>query len=136
MRDVGISYVEDWAADHRKSLRSAYAASPFYLHYAEEIESLWDREYASLLDLNQAAHEIICDCLDISPRIIPSSESYVESTPGLDIRDSLKVRNPGFERYIQVFEERIGFQSDLSILDLLFCLGPQAKDYLLRQELS
>ena len=32
--------------------------------------------------------------------------------------------------YQQVFEERTGFMPQLSILDLLFCTGPQALDYL------
>ena len=34
-------------------------------------------------------------------------------------------------RYYQVFDERNGFISNLSCLDLIFHLGPQAKDYLL-----
>lgn len=32
--------------------------------------------------------------------------------------------------YLQVFEERIGFQPNLSILDILFCEGPNAKHLL------
>ena len=33
-------------------------------------------------------------------------------------------------RYWQVFEWRHGFQSNLSILDLLFCMGPESVYYL------
>ena len=36
-----------------------------------------------------------------------------------------------FPRYIQVFEDRTGFISNLSILDLLFNIGPESKMYLI-----
>ena len=35
-----------------------------------------------------------------------------------------------FKSYTQVFQDRNKFQSDLSILDLLFNLGPESSDYL------
>jgi len=34
------------------------------------------------------------------------------------------------EKYSQVFEEKNGFIPNLSILDLIFCTGPQASFYL------
>jgi hypothetical protein len=37
----------------------------------------------------------------------------------------------GFQ-YTQVFEEKIGFQNNLSILDLLFNTGPEAKNLLIK----
>ena len=30
----------------------------------------------------------------------------------------------------QVFEEKIGFHPNLSVMDLLFCVGPQSSDLL------
>ncbi len=58
------------------------------------------------------------------------SDDYVRSTPGLDLRADFKKGIIDNTRYIQVFEDTIGFEKDLSVLDLLFCLGPQARDYL------
>ena len=40
-----------------------------------------------------------------------------------------------FEEYTQVFEERFGFISNLSILDLLFAEGRHAFEYLKNQNL-
>jgi hypothetical protein len=48
----------------------------------------------------------------------------------LDFRQAALVVN--FPRYYQLFEARNGFQPNLSIIDLIFHLGPQAKDYLLQ----
>lgn len=36
------------------------------------------------------------------------------------------------ETYSQVFDEKYGFVPNLSILDLLFNLGPEARGYLMR----
>ena len=33
-------------------------------------------------------------------------------------------------KYPQVFEDRLGFQPNLSIIDLIFCVGPNASDLL------
>jgi WbqC-like protein family len=41
-----------------------------------------------------------------------------------------------FPEYIQVFSDRNPFFPDLSILDLLFCLGPKSVDYLRGLELT
>ena len=41
---------------------------------------------------------------------------------------------PQHERYIQVFADRFGFVSNLSILDVLFNLGPEAAAWLKRQK--
>ena len=35
-----------------------------------------------------------------------------------------------FKFYNQVFQNKKGFQSDLSIIDLLFNLGPESSDYI------
>jgi len=40
------------------------------------------------------------------------------------------------ERYDQVFMEKYGFIANLSILDLLFNLGPESADYLHNLDIS
>jgi hypothetical protein len=52
-----------------------------------------------------------------------------------DMRERLSPkREPGaefhFPYYSQVFEDRHGFLKNMSILDLLFCTGPQAGNVL------
>ena len=56
------------------------------------------------------------------------------SSTELDILDSLisakKVFKTDFKKYIQVFRNKYGFIPNLSILDVLFNLGPETKKYL------
>ena len=62
------------------------------------------------------------------------SDSYVEPDSGiLDYRSISPKKEPNlnFSEYIQVFGDKNGFTSNLSILDLLFNEGPNAKSYLL-----
>ena len=40
------------------------------------------------------------------------------------------------EKYQQVFEARCGFITNLSIIDLLFNLGPESRDYLHHLDIS
>ena len=129
MREIRISYAEDWRDQHRKTLKSAYGSSPYFIHYWDQISAIWDEEPELLIELNKLAHQHISSILEIEPTLRYSDE-YVQSTPGIDLRAESKtglIKNP---RYIQVFEAEVGFEPDLSILDLIFCLGPAAKSYL------
>lgn len=130
-KDIRISYAEDWQHDHLQALRSAYGSSPFFIHYWDDIAALIGQRHDYLIEFNLSAHTLICELLDI-PTGLAQSESYVSSSPGMDIRAKQKRGLGDYDRYIQVFEERHGFLSDLSILDTLFCLGPDTLVYLQR----
>jgi hypothetical protein len=85
--------------------------------------------------LNQATHQWVFKQLKIKQALeyFEEADSKFIGT-SQDLRDSSKpndfqlVQNP--VRYAQVFEDRIGFQSNLSILDLLSCMGPASKTLL------
>jgi hypothetical protein len=57
-----------------------------------------------------------------------------EYTDITDLRNTispkLSINESEFPRYQQVFEEKYGFQPDLSILDLIFNQGPACLDYI------
>ncbi|NND95103.1 MAG: hypothetical protein HKN45_09570 [Flavobacteriales bacterium] len=129
-----ISYTEDWQHQHLHALRSNYGSSPFFIHYWEEISSIWSMKPDRLVDLNDRAHRVIAEILDIN-KSLSYSESYVSSTPGIDLRPRCKYSDWQNEEYIQVFSDRTEFIYNLSILDAIFCLGPEVPDYLRRQVL-
>jgi hypothetical protein len=129
MQEVSISYDEDWRSQHRKSIRSAYGSSPFFLYYWDEIASLWDEKPTRLAAFNATIHELLCSVIGIAAPL-RYSDDYVRSSPGLDLRSRFKTGQIDNPRYIQVWEKEIGFESDLSILDLLFCKGPETEEYL------
>lgn len=137
-RDVKIYNAEKWQLIHWKSLESAYRTSPFFEFYEDEIAPLFKTKAEFLLDFNMQCLEAIYDCLQIE---LNSSETNVyEKTviDKLDMRNLVnakKEKTKTFEPYTQVFNDKHGFISNLSILDLLFCEGPNTINYLQNQSL-
>lgn len=133
MDNVKISYAEKWQANHWKAIVASYKNSPFFEHYEEELVKIFLTEYEFLKDLNQAAQQVVLKLIDIHTEIKTTSEFLPEIEH--DFRSLIHPKkkpilsNP---RYIQVFEEKHGFISNLSILDLLFNEGPVSRIYLSR----
>lgn len=134
--DVRIDNSFQWQKIWVKSLESAYRSSPFYEYYEEELMQVFTKKYDYLIDLNLSAHEIICDCLGLEV-IHGFTEDYqVEYNDQRDFRflsDAKSQFDFDLESYTQVFDQRHGFISNLSILDLLCNEGTSSLDYLERQ---
>ncbi len=86
-----------------------------------------------LWDINQAIFNFLQDSLQLPIQLGASPSFQAAAQEGYrDLRH--KDSNPAVEPlpYPQLFADRYGFNPDLSILDLLFCLGPEANTYLRR----
>ena len=131
MRTMRIDYSKRWQHQHLVAMESAYRSSPYYDYYAERFAKLYNREWKYLADLNYAALEAVCSILKMPiPRI---SESYIIASKGdIDLRDKKRGSTFVAEPYIQVFSDRIPFEPNLSIFDLVMCEGPEAVNYLKR----
>lgn len=130
---IQISSTEKWKREHWRAIQTAYANAPFFEFYAPFIEAELFHPHKNLFNFNIQILELLFKLLDIS-KSIHFSENY-EITPAIHVVD---FRNKvGFSKkaiqthlpYIQVFGDE--FIPNLSILDLLFCQGNQAKTYLL-----
>ena len=130
MKDVRILNSENWQANHWKTLQSLYNKSPFFEHYAAELEELYQRRFSFLADWNNACFQWCCDKLSLNP-LVAFTEEYVHLYPQeefVDWRNMLKPstinsRFPEPKKYTQVFEDRTGFVPNLSVLDYIFCTG-------------
>ena len=127
MRDVKIDYSKRWQHQHWVSILSAYKSSPYFDHYAEELEPFYRREWRYLVDYNMEYLQTLLRLLGAKCEV-QVSEQYVEATEGdLDLRPK---HNEGStfvaEPYVQVFSDRMPFVENLSVLDLLLCEGPEA----------
>ena len=138
-QDVRIDYDENWHRQHLKSLEAAYRSSPYYEYFEDDIQRLYHKKHQFLMDLNLHTHDLICDCLGIK---LPYKKTtvYSKEYPTDKVSDLRKLVNGKkdqqvFEHYTQVFEDKHGFMSNLSILDLLFNEGRYAIDYLKNQDL-
>lgn len=131
-KEILIDYREDWQKKHLKSIESAYKNSPYYDFYEPYISPLILSNEKYLIDKNQRILDLMIQQLQIETRI-STSENYQKEESIHDFRKSIspKVKsNYQCEKYIQVFADRFDFQNNLSILDLLFNEGPNAKSFL------
>lgn len=129
-RDIRISDHGNWRHLHWNSLVSAYNMSPFFEYYEEDFAPFYEKKYEFLLDFNERLREIICSLIDIQPHILPTTE--YEVSPQHDFRELISPKchqeDPSFlpVPYYQVFKEKHGFLPNLSIVDLLFNMGPES----------
>jgi len=137
IKDLKISYDIDWQKQHFKSIESAYRHSPFYDYYIDIIHELFFRKYQFLCDLNLFLTEKINDAIDLNVNLkitdkfinpVDNEQDFRYSKPGNNFINNLPIK---FPEYYQVFSDRHGFISNLSILDLLFNEGPNSLDYLI-----
>jgi len=127
---VKIMREENWQILHWKSLTSAYRSSPYFEFYEDELKEVFFRQPKKLMDYNIDLLECILSLLEIDLSY-SFKESYSPLTP---LEESLinakKQSTISQPVYQQVFATKHGFIPHLSILDLLFNLGPQSIDYL------
>lgn len=136
-KDVRIEWAFDWQKQHFKSLEAAYRTSPFFEYYEDKLMPLFIDKPTFLLDLNFRALELVVECLGM-PFQYETTEEYFHART--DIKDFRLLANGKKDQtvvteYTQVFADKHGFISNLSILDLLFNEGRFALDYLTKQTL-
>jgi hypothetical protein len=133
IRNIRIGYDIQWQKIHWRSVETAYNNSPFFLYYRDHFEKFFLGRFDFLLDLNTEILSELFRILGISAEI-GFTEKYEKSPSCPDMRTRLATKHgiPGaaFQPYEQPFREKHGFQEDLSILDLIFNLGPEASEYL------
>jgi hypothetical protein len=121
-----------WINSYLTTIRSAYGRSAYFEHYFDDVASILKKKHTHLLDLNLDSIEWAAKKLKIS--VPPIAESPIPNT-GIsdDYRNLFDPSSllPEVPSYPQVFMDRHSFQPGLSILDVLFNMGPKAIDYLL-----
>ncbi|WP_102407539.1 WbqC family protein [Parabacteroides bouchesdurhonensis] len=129
-KDIRISDHGNWRHLHWNAILSAYNMSPFFEYYEEDFAPFYEKRFDFLLDFNEELRRVICKLLDIEPNVTQTSV-YEASVPN-DFRESIRPRqplpDPSFRPrpYYQVFQGKFGFIANLSIIDLLFNMGPES----------
>ena len=129
IQEVRIDYHQDWPRQHWQSIRSAYGRAPFFAFYAEDLEVAFAEPPPTLWELNERLFSVVNTALSLPIRWSATREFVAEPGGVIDLRDKAASRRPpGFTArpYPQLFREKHGFLPNLSILDLLFCTGPEA----------
>jgi len=132
VKDVKISYQENWPQVHWRTIKTAYSSAPFFEFYAFAIEPVFFKKHGFLIELNSELFKTINDIAGIDKRFSFSKKYPEKNEIERDYRQywhSTK-DSPLIPAYPQVFDEKHGFLHNLSMLDLLFNLGPETPVYM------
>ncbi len=144
--EVKIDYSTDWNRQHWQSIKSAYGKSPFFIHYADFLEPLYENPPIFLWEFN---YKLLTICQKLLRISIPLKQTEnFEKEPNseiLDMRNVINTKKPAifaYKEYYQTFgnkfeneveqsnnsdtKNKSTFENNLSILDLLFNEGTNA----------
>jgi hypothetical protein len=133
IKDVKISYDFDWQRLHWLSLQACYRRSAYFEYYEDEFVQFYEKKFPFLFDYNEQLLRFILKSIKLKVDLNYTVTYEAEYPSLIDLRNSMspkKEANFNQKAYFQVFEERKGFQKNLSIVDLLFNQGPNAVNYL------
>ena len=132
MKEIKVSHRENWQKLHWKSIKTAYQSSPYFEFYEDKLQKIFEFESDSLIQFNLNALKIVLDILktekayslNIEYVKIPLEENYREKF------SAKKETEFEMEEYYQTFCDKLGFEKDLSILDIICNKGPETLTYL------
>lgn len=144
IKDVRISDHGNWRHLHWNALVSAYGESPFFEYYQDDIRPFFEKRWEFLFDFNEEIRMKMCELVDIQPkasyslefREVANSQLSTLNSQLKDYREGIRPKHPmadpDFEAkpYYQVYQQKHGFLANLSVLDLLFNMGPESIFYL------
>jgi hypothetical protein len=137
MKEVEIDHQQKWLRHHWRSIYSAYGKAPFFEFYVIYFEPFFQKEYTHLAEFNLELLTLCLKLLGLSKQIVlstnyinkPSNERFWDLRSEIHPKRLIEEKRLfGIPAYQQVFGKR--FVANLSILDLIFCEGPNAKQLL------
>lgn len=137
-RDIEIDYEQKWLNVHLRGMQSAYGKAPFFEYYFPYLEKVYRAEPQMLFELNKQLLTLCLKLLHWDIQIV-SDVNKVDNAPLVDIRRIIEAKQHFDTRQFyqpRVYNQLFGldFVPNLSIVDLLFCMGPEAGSVLKKSE--
>lgn len=129
IRNIKIAQHDNWQRQHWRSIKAAYQSSPFFEYYEEDFAPFYERKHHYLWEYNYELLQLILQLLDIDTKISLTQKYIEEYNLESDLRERIHPKKDTIikaETYYQTFENKYPFQTDLSIIDLLFNMGNES----------
>jgi hypothetical protein len=133
-KDIKLDNSSQWQGQHWKTIISCYNRSPWFYHYFDELDHLYKMHYEFLVDWNLECFSWAIKQLELRLSVNLTDTWMKDYDPQKwdDWRNrllpgSIQEASRDAPTYRQVFQERTGFIPHLSVLDLLFCEGKNAR---------
>ncbi len=133
IRDISVDYSKRWQQVHLGAIISSYRASPYFEFYYEIIENIISQNHKFLLDLNLELTEAILKIIKLQITLFYTSVFEPANNRDNDFRYTISPKlesSVKVKEYSQVFDTGQGFVPNLSIIDLIFNMGPESSYYL------
>ena len=125
-----ISYTEPWQLKHWRAITSAYKNSAYFEYFEDEFKPFYFEKHEFLIEYNTKLTQLILNIIRLKKELNFTTE-YKKKFPGIDFRETLNMKpETSSHNYFQVFGDKFGFTSNLSVIDLLFNKGLETVDYL------
>ena len=130
--DTPVSTHDEWWRSHRTALESAYGRTPYFEFLIDRFDSVfrspeeWPK-WPSAIDLVRESNRIIFELLAIDKDVAHTDSFDEQGVVDYRYKD---MPNISPKPYWQVREHLHGFQDGLSVLDLIFNMGPEAALYI------
>jgi WbqC-like protein family len=159
INEVQIDSELPWSRKHWNTLLTNYSPAPYFDKYADKLQELLTKEWSNLCQLDMALIQWVMEILGIDKPIVYLSslgvegsksellinackavgaDTYLSGSGGKRYMDLSDFEAAGIDviwqefnspSYTQIFPE-LGFIPNLSILDTLFCCGPETSKFL------
>ena len=130
-KDIRINSGKTWQMNHWRAVKSAYAASPYFEEYEQQINQILLAKDEFLVDKNDRIFEFLFSVLETNKKITYST-IYIENAE-IDCRKKDFMNNSyQIDKYQQVFSYGKEFCTNLSMIDLLMNEGPFIRQWIFK----
>ena len=128
--NVKIDNTQNWKVKHWKSIQNAYRSSPFFEFYEEGFFKVFFNNEKLLYSFNINIISHINNILGVQKNIEISNRKISHEKYDKKLMNIKKYLCYNVPPYNQVFMSKFKFIPNLSILDLIFNMGPKSINYL------
>ena len=133
IKEIRIDNRQPWQRIHWRSIVTAYSNAPFFLYYKDDLEPFYSRPWEFLIEFNTALLSRLLEVIRI-PRPITYTGHFHHELLRTGQLDPVSKKNLFSNTpYLQPFSPVNGFLANLSVIDALFNLGPETREYLEKQ---